>query len=292
MAFRSTKRGIAVGAATSLAMGALALIGTGVAGADSTSITWNDYYTTFTRTVSNATPAAGETITVTTTFKRTDSKVETITSVSDTHAPCLTYVPDSATMNGIHFDAVVVPDRDTNPRTGTATITDNTGAWVNKQNVPGPVFSVQYKVGTDCARGTALVTGLDYNGSLGAGYYGYQGPSVTAGKNATTTTIAPVAGAVVGKPIALTATVSGGAVGNPVKFYDDTTVIGQGTLDANGTATLTWTPATAGERPITVEFAGTTLANGSVGNATVSVASGGIGGGTGGTGSLGNLFGS
>ncbi|MFG1785763.1 beta strand repeat-containing protein, partial [Rhodococcus oryzae] len=117
--------------------------------------------------------------------------------------------------------------------------------------------------GQNCPRGTALTTGMDYGGSLGSGNYGDKGPSITIGKSATTTTLAAVTGARVGLPSNLTANVTGGAAGDTIEFRDGATSIGTATLDGAGTATLPWTPTTAGAHTLTVNYPDTAFATAS-----------------------------
>jgi hypothetical protein len=83
MATRAIMRGAAAGAATTFALGALAFLGAGTAAAAPGSIIWDDGSSHFTRTISNTTPDAGETITVTTKFERTSWVDEYIYNVKD-----------------------------------------------------------------------------------------------------------------------------------------------------------------------------------------------------------------
>ncbi|AQA24105.1 hypothetical protein BTZ20_3592 [Rhodococcus sp. MTM3W5.2] len=264
MTSRETTRAVAAGAATTLTIGALALLGAGVAGAAPGSISWDDGSSHFTRTISNTTPAVGDTITVTTKFERTSWTDEYIYNVKDRHHSCLTYVPGSAKMIGQSEYPVENPEVNANEAYVRAAwgVTD----WV-VQSRPGfyraPTFSVAYKVGQNCPRGTALTTGMDYGGSLGSGNYGNKGPSITMGKTATTTTLAAVTGARVGLPSNLTATVTGGAAGNTIEFRDGTASIGTATLDGAGTATLPWTPNVRGGHTLTASFADTAFATAS-----------------------------
>ncbi|SDD61347.1 Ig-like domain-containing protein [Rhodococcus tukisamuensis] len=265
MTQRATTRGVAATAATTLAVGALAFLGAGVAGAAPGSITWDDGSSRFTRTVSNTAPAVGDTVTVTTNFDRTSWVDEFIYNVKDRHPSCLTYVPGSAKMIGQSEYPVSNPEVVADEGNGTGYVRASWGVtdWV-VQNRPGfhrsPTFSVSYKVGQNCPRGTALATGMDYGGSLGSGGYGTKGPSITMAKTGTTTTLADVTGARVGVPSTLTATVTGGAPGDTVEFLDAATPIGQATLDAGGTATLPWTPSIRGSHALSAQFAGTAFA--------------------------------
>ncbi|MFC4605193.1 Ig-like domain-containing protein [Rhodococcus kronopolitis] len=265
MTSRAMTRGIAAGAATTLTLGVLAAFGAGVAGAAPGSITWDDGSSRFTRTVSNTTPSVGDTVTVTTKFDRTSWVDEFIYNVKDRHPSCLTYVPGSAKMGGSPTNTDEVKADEGN---GTGYVRASWGvtSWV-VQNRPGfhasPTFSVDYKVGPSCARGTALATGMDYGGSLGSGNYGTKGPSITMAKTGTTTTLAPVTDARVGVPSTLTATVTGGAPGDTIEFRDAATTIGHAPLDAGGTATLAWTPTIRGSHALAAYFADTAFATAS-----------------------------
>lgn len=176
MAHRAHLRGVAACAASVFAAGALAVLGTGIAGAATASVTWDDWYTRFTRTASNATPNAGDTITVTTKFERTNSTDERLIWVKDLHNTCLTYVPGSAKMN----DRAVEPYLEIKPGfvAGDFNATDY---QVFVKQTETPIFSVQYKVGADCLRGASLTAGMEYLGTLGPGSYGDKGPAVTVG---------------------------------------------------------------------------------------------------------------
>ncbi|NKS74387.1 hypothetical protein GS531_20625 [Rhodococcus hoagii] len=69
------------------------------------------------------------------------------------------------------------------------------------------------------------------------------------------------------------ATVTGGAQGDAVEFFDGGAKIGSGTLDANGTATYAWTPGTRGAHTLMAKFPGTARANASQsGQQTIDVA--------------------
>ncbi|MCZ4556773.1 Ig-like domain-containing protein, partial [Rhodococcus maanshanensis] len=104
-----------------------------------------------------------------------------------------------------------------------------------------------------------------------------------------TTTLNPVSGATVGKATTVTAKVNPANAGGTVTFKEGSTVIGTGQVGPDGSATVTWTPATAGQRTITAEYSGHGTVNASSGQLPVTVAAGGGTGGTGGTGSLGGF---
>ncbi|MDF2898827.1 MAG: hypothetical protein K0Q46_5613, partial [Rhodococcus erythropolis] len=74
-------------------------------------------------------------------------------------------------------------------------------------------------------------------------------------KNVSTTAVSPVSGAQVGQPVTLSATVTGGADGDSVEFFDAGSKIGAGAL-ANGVATLAWTPADVRTHSVTAKYLG------------------------------------
>lgn len=73
---------------------------------------------------------------------------------------------------------------------------------------------------------------------------------------ASTTTLDAAGPGTVGQELTLTAHVSPANAGGVVTFLDNGVVIGTATVGADGAATLRWTPASAGERTITAEYAG------------------------------------
>ncbi|AQA21903.1 hypothetical protein BTZ20_3591 [Rhodococcus sp. MTM3W5.2] len=187
MTSRKITRGVAAGAATTLAIGALAVLGAGVAGAAPGSITWDDGSSRYTRYISNTSPAVGETITVSTKFERTSWVDEFIYNIKDRHHSCLTYVPGSAKMAG-NDGSYPVQNPEVNANEAYVRAEWGVTEW-SVQARPGfnrtPIFSVRYKVGENCPRDTALPTGIDYGGSLGSGNYGNKGPSITVGASST-----------------------------------------------------------------------------------------------------------
>ena len=243
-----------------VAAGFAVTIGGGIASAAPGSLSWADGNTNLSRTISNVTPIEGEIITSSTTFKRAQFKeAELLWMVKDYHPTCLTYVPNSATLNG---SAIASTSEAGFAMVGSPTATTTLARVVDNLFNGGTTpatFVFSYKVGADCARGVPLVTGMDYNGDLGFSTFATKGPSVSVSKNVSTTALAPVTGAKVGQSTAVSATVTGGADGNIVEFYDGITKLGEGALSA-GTATLAWTPATDGQHSLTAKFLGTTAA--------------------------------
>ena len=250
-----------------VAAGFAAVAGVGVAGAEPVTAEGNvhDYHVA--RTISNGKPSVGETITVTSVLTRTGS-LEYLQQVKDVHPDCLTYVKDSAKVDGdvIGSNKVEVAD-------DYAKITGSWAVYWNDGLIKPKFRTVEfsYTVGEGCARNVNLTSELHVSGTLGSGQLKGVGPSINVQKNISTTTVSPVSGAQVGQAVSLEATVTGGADGDQVEFFDAGSKIGVGTL-ANGVATLAWTPTTRGDHSITAKFADTAKAVGSQSAArTVSV---------------------
>nr|WP_169310612.1 Ig-like domain-containing protein [Rhodococcus oryzae] len=243
----------AVAAVSGAALAVLGL-GVGVASAAPGSVTWDDGSERITRTISDVTPAAGDTITSKTVFDRTGGVVEYIQQVKDIHPPCLTYVDGSAKVDGSGQGL----------DSQGADFAKVSGSWALYPHISPNLrtFEFSYKVGADCARGVPLMTTVHYSGTLGSGTYDGKGPTVSVRKNASTTTLAPVSGAIVGQAVQLTATVAGGAAGNVVEFYDGAAKIGEGPL-VGSAVTVGWTPSTAGAHNLSAKFLPTATAEGS-----------------------------
>ncbi|MCD2157599.1 Ig-like domain-containing protein [Rhodococcus cerastii] len=234
--------------------------GVGVAGAAPVTAEFNSDGYKVTRTISNGTPSEGDVITSKTVFKRT-AAVHNLYAVRDFHPACMTYVDGSATVNGSAFRVNEVAADSVRLSAG-ATEWPMWGGDVK-------TFEFQYRVGADCARGTNLSTTVHFDGTVFVDdTTNGRGPSINVQKNVSTTAVSPVSGAQVGQPVTLSATVTGGADGDSVEFFDAGSKIGAGAL-ANGVATLAWTPTTRGDHSITAKFADTARAVGSASAALI-----------------------
>ncbi|BDQ19122.1 Ig-like domain-containing protein [Rhodococcus qingshengii] len=234
--------------------------GVGVAGAAPVTAEFNSDGYKVTRTISNGTPSEGDVITSKTVFKRT-AAVHNLYAVRDFHPACMTYVDGSATVNGSAFRVNEVATDSVRLSAG-ATEWPMWGGDVK-------TFEFQYRVGADCARGTDLSTTVHFDGTVFVDdTTNGRGPSINVQKNVSTTAVSPVSGAQVGQPVTLSATVTGGADGDSVEFFDAGSKIGAGAL-ANGVATLAWTPTTRGDHSITAKFADTARAVGSASAALI-----------------------
>ncbi|MFE4463322.1 hypothetical protein ACFROC_38735 [Nocardia tengchongensis] len=182
MTHRATQRGITAGAATAVAAAALTLLSTGAAHAAPDSVTWTDRVASVTRTVSDANPKAGDTITVTTKFERSTGPDLQLNWVKDFHDACLTYVTDSATMNDGTGDKAVEPYLEMKPGFVAGDFMATSYRVFVKAASPA-TFTVKYTVGASCTRGTPLSSGTSYQGSLGKGDYNSYGPFITVAKD-------------------------------------------------------------------------------------------------------------
>jgi len=246
--------------AFAVAAGFAVVAGVGVAGAAPVTAEFNSDGYKVTRTISNGTPSEGDVITSKTVFKRT-AGVHNLYAVRDFHPACMTYVDGSATVNGSAFRVNEVATDSVRLSAG-ATEWPMWGGDVK-------TFEFQYQVGADCARGTNLSTTVHFDGTVFVDdTTNGRGPSINVQKNVSTTAVSPVSGAQVGQPVTLSATVTGGADGDSVEFFDAGSKIGAGAL-ANGVATLAWTPTTRGDHSITAKFADTARAVGSASAALI-----------------------
>ncbi|MDV6273230.1 Ig-like domain-containing protein [Rhodococcus erythropolis] len=249
MSVGSARRAVAGLSVFAVAAGFAAVAGVGVAGAAPVIATFDSSGYKVTRTISNGTPSEGDVITSTTVFKRTSGVVNYLYAVRDYHPPCMTYVEGSAKVNGntyspempVSVDSVRV----------SASITD----WPLYQNNTKS-FEFQYRVGAGCERGIDLASTVHFDGSAWVNdTTNGRGPSINVQKNVSTTTLSPASGVKLGQAVPLSATVTGGADGDSVEFFDGATKIGAGTL-ANGVATTAWTPADVRTHSVTAKYLG------------------------------------
>ncbi|MFD1811108.1 Ig-like domain repeat protein [Rhodococcus gannanensis] len=264
MSRNSNLRRLAAGTGTAImAVGFAAAFGVTEATAAPVSQSANSGQWTFNRTISNGTPAPGETITVTNNIRWNGGLAPTISALKDIHPACLAYVPDSSRVNGNGVGT-------TNPD---ATTVSMNGSWIRSAVDRNISYSVQYIVGADCARDTALTTGAGVNANQGLGSTNTNtGPNVSVTKDATQTTLGVNPAPQANRASTLTATVPVAATG-VVEFANNGTVLGTGNV-SNGTAVYSWTPA-AGEGGATFAITAKYLGD-SVRAASVSAAQTGI----------------
>ncbi|KSU72426.1 Ig-like domain-containing protein [Rhodococcus qingshengii] len=247
MSVGSARRAVAGLSVFAVAAGFAVVAGVGVAGAAPVTAEFNSDGYKVTRTISNGTPSEGDVITSKTVFKRT-AAVHNLYAVRDFHPACMTYVDGSATVNGSAFRVNEVATDSVRLSAG-ATEWPMWGGDVK-------TFEFQYRVGADCARGTDLSTTVHFDGTVFVDdTTNGRGPSVNVQKNVSTTTLSPTSGVKLGQPVPLSATVTGGADGDSVEFFDGATKVGAGAL-ANGVATLAWTPADVRTHSVTAKYLG------------------------------------
>ncbi|EQM31176.1 Ig-like domain-containing protein [Rhodococcus erythropolis] len=247
MSVGSARRAVAGLSVFAVAAGFAVVAGVGVAGAAPVTAEFNSDGYKVTRTISNGTPSEGDVITSKTVFKRT-AAVHNLYAVRDFHPACMTYVDGSATVNGSAFRVNEVAADSVRLSAG-ATEWPMWGGDVK-------TFEFQYRVGADCARGTNLSTTVHFDGTVFVDdTTNGRGPSINVQKNVSTTTLSPASGVKLGQPVPLSATVTGGADGDSVEFFDGGTKIGAGAL-ANGVATLAWTPADVRTHSVTAKYLG------------------------------------
>ncbi|NRH34648.1 Ig-like domain-containing protein [Rhodococcus sp. MS13] len=247
MSVGSARRAVAGLSVFAVAAGFAVVTGVGVAGAAPVTAEFNSDGYKVTRTISNGTPSEGDVITSKTVFKRT-AGVHNLYAVRDFHPACMTYVDGSATVNGSAFRVNEVATDSVRLSAG-ATEWPMWGGDVK-------TFEFQYRVGADCARGTNLSTTVHFDGTVFVDdTTNGRGPSINVQKNVSTTAVSPVSGVKLGQPVPLSATVTGGADGDSVEFFDGATKIGAGAL-ANGVATLAWTPADVRTHSVTAKYLG------------------------------------
>ncbi|WP_068279170.1 Ig-like domain-containing protein [Aldersonia kunmingensis] len=228
---------IAAGFAASLGMGAAS------AAPVSQSTEWGQW--TFNRTISNGTPAPGDTITVTNNLRFNGGLAPTISEFRDFHPACLTYVAGSSRVEGNN-----VTTNATDPA-----FVKMTGSWIRSAVDRNISYTLNYTVGANCGRDIALTTGTGVSANQGLGSENQTaGPSLTVPKSASTASVAVSPAPKAGVASTLTATVPAGATGT-VEFADNGTVLGTGTV-SNGTATYSWTPAAAASYSITAKYLG------------------------------------
>ncbi|WP_072691260.1 Ig-like domain-containing protein [Rhodococcus marinonascens] len=292
MSGRNIRRIVGVLGAAAVAAGFVVAAGVGVAGAADSSVTWTDGNARFTRSFSNIKPSAGDDITVSTKFEWFKGSVfesEFIYDIWDVHPECLTF--KSATVDGKPYD-IHTQDADF------VRVSNNTNAW----SVTPPsgsnrsrTFAFTYQVGTNCNRNVPLTTGMRYLSSRSSGgninAYSDVGPDVTVRLDTSSTALDTVSSGVqVGQSVPLTATVTGGAAGDAVEFYDGPAKLGTALLDGTGVAAFGWIPDAVGRHGLSAKYLGNPQTESSQSSLqTVQVS---LDAEPGTTGSVGNLFGS
>ncbi|WP_235871297.1 Ig-like domain-containing protein [Rhodococcus spongiicola] len=247
MTGRTSRRLTAGAAVAALSATLLGGFSPGVASAASETVSWSDASTHFTRTISDTTASVGQIIEVKTKIERTGSVV-TLSEVTDFRPACWEFVSSNRSNP-------IVEETYTRVR----------GSWTVWPNLSpnSQTFTFEYRVTAECERDTPLDNGMGYVIGIRANDFQTKGPAVTVAKDTTTTSLSATTDpVVVGQVVTLTATVTGGAQGDPVDFYDGDTRIGSSELDASGVATYDWAPP-PGARSVQAKFPSTATAKSS-----------------------------
>ncbi|WP_070378838.1 Ig-like domain-containing protein [Rhodococcus sp. WMMA185] len=240
--------------AVAVTAGLAVTVGAGTASAASETITWTNSNTKFTRTISDVNPSEGDIITSKTKLERS-AALEYIYRVWDYHPPCLTV--ESAKVDGKSQKLESWGDDWAKVE----------GSWVVQPLIgtKSRTFEFSYRVGADCDRNTLLTTGVKYEGSLihRDQIFKDKGPHINVRMNSTSTDLAAPTDMQLGESTLLAATVTGGAQGDSVEFYDGNAKIGAAQLGSDLVATINWTASTTGNHSLSARFLATSKAEGS-----------------------------
>ncbi|AOW91608.1 hypothetical protein BFN03_00105 [Rhodococcus sp. WMMA185] len=283
---RNIRRIVGALGAAAVAAGLVVAAGAGVAGAADSSVTWTDGNARLTRSFGNIKPSVGDDVTVTTKFEWFKGSVldnEQVHDIWDIHPECLTF--RSARVDGKPYD----------PYTQGADFVRVSGSWYVNTN-QSHTFEFTYLVGPNCDRNVPLTTGMRYLSSRSDGNinaYTDVGPGVTVRLDSSSTALDTVSSDVqVGQSVPLTATVTGGAAGEAVEFYDGPAKLGTALLDGTGVASFGWIPDVAGRHGLSAKYLGNPQTESSQSSLQTVQVSSNSGIEPGMTGSLGNIFGS
>lgn len=186
----TTRARLAAGLA--VAATAAAVAGAGVASAEPDSTTWTDG-TRFVMTVSDSTPAVGQTISISTSFERQgiDEYIYNYKALFD---GCLTYVEGTTNWDNKPADQNKVQSSPADAGSQAFVRVDSPGptpkltwkvtAGVGHLGSP-KVISMDFIVTKGCATGSPMSTTMHYGGSLGDGIYTDKGPEITVAKSST-----------------------------------------------------------------------------------------------------------
>ncbi|WP_072691257.1 Ig-like domain-containing protein [Rhodococcus marinonascens] len=240
-------------------------VGTGAAGAASQTKSWTSGKTKFTRTISNVNPGVNSRVTVQITIeKKFGSSAEYIYEITDRTPTCWSLL--SSKVDGHPYQSVGRGPGGYGDTPGAAKLAAGIFDWPIRPIISPKsiMFEFTYNVWSNCEQGVPFETGMSYKGSHGTSNFKTKGPVVTIGKVPTTTEFGDVPAEVhLGQSVPLTATVTGGAKGDTVEFYDGATKIGTAALDKKGVAAFEWTPDTAGEHTLSAKYLATSRVAGS-----------------------------
>lgn len=188
---------------------------------------------------------------------QTVNKTDTATSITS-DSPDPSVVGQAVT---VAFSVAVAAPGSGTP-TGSVTVTDGAGASCSGTVATGSCVLTPATAGARILMATYAGDG-NFNGSTSAGEPHSVNPAGT-----TTTLTSSANPSVFGQGVTFTAAVSVAAPGagtptGTVSFLDGATILGSGTLNASGQATLALASLAVGARPITAQYGGDATFNGS-----------------------------
>lgn len=232
---RSFRRKFATASALTATACMAATLGMGTASAaDSTS--WVLDGTRMSHSISGNL-AAGETITSYTSYERSSAAERLLESAGVTHNPCLEYVDDSATVNGMPQTAV----------SKTETTVQVNGNWnlmedrVEARGMKNIVAAFSFVVGENCSLSSSLKFRLFQTIDGRPSGHSEDIPVIKENKAASSATVAVAPAPKAAAASTLTATVDPTDATGKVEFFNNGDSIGIGAIE-NGAATISWTP--------------------------------------------------
>lgn len=222
------------------------------------------------RTVSNSTPSAGDTITVSSVFERRWGGA-TLQVVKDIHPSCLELVPGSVTFRGSTVTTNRIQDEQNDPSEPGFGYVRVTGInyWIEGAAGSGwknaSEFKADYKVTPDCVRDVPLRSNLHYGANIQSRDFPMGsfngGPSITVQKDATSVALAAdPTSAVVDEDVTFNVTTFGIGNGESVAISGDGTGAATATV-TNNTATFTRSFGSTGTKNVQVVYAGSAIAH-------------------------------
>ena len=252
------RRSLAAASAAAMAGAALVVGGAGVASAAPTQpVSVSEKGMTGTRTVSNATPVHGETVTITTELRRSGSNAWLAYWIKDHHPACFDYVENSLewTVGGKTYDEDNAGDD----------VTVEINPWAVNSWIPPVVATAEYVV--NCDAGEISSGGMSWDSTWfsvfpptgGEVNKPVLGPTINVQRKGTSVFLHGIANPQVGQTVTLSADTTNIPDGLQVDFLVDGVSVGSGTV-SGGTATHPWTPTTAGTKTVRAVFAQTQTA--------------------------------
>lgn len=265
MRYGSMRRTLAAASAATMAGAALVVAGSGVAAAAPVTATASDKGMTGIRTVSNSTPVYGETVTVTTELRRSGSNAWLAYWVKDHHPDCFEYVENSLewTVGGKTYNEGNAGDDVT---VGADFLEIN--PWAANSWIPPVVATADYVV--NCDAGAISSGGMSWDSTWfslippagGEVNKSALGPTINVQRKGTSVFLHAPTSPQAGQTVTLSVDTTNIPDGSQITFTVDGQPVGTGTVSGNS-ATLPWTPTTAGTKTVRASFAQTATHGGS-----------------------------